>query len=129
MRHYFDKNGGNLGASGCVSWFFDKKGILAVDGEGKDEDELMMLSLEAGASDFSADDGVFEITAEPDAFSSVRDELEGKGVTFISAQVEMVPQNWVTLTDEGDIKKMQRLLDSLEDNDDVQEVWHNWEES
>jgi YebC/PmpR family DNA-binding regulatory protein len=128
MRHYFDKFGGNLGAAGCVSWFFERKGILAVDAEGVDEDSLMMLALEAGASDFSAEEGVFEILTEPDAFAAVRDALEGAGIAPLSAQVEKTPQNWVTLTDEESIKKMRRLLESLEDNDDVQNVWHNWEE-
>ncbi len=127
VRHYFDKFGGNLGATGCVSWFFDQKGILVIDGEGKDEDELMMLALDAGAADFSAGDGVFEIETEPAAFPTVRDALEGKKITFLSAQVEKVPQNWVTLTEEDDMKKMRRLLDALEDNEDVQDVWHNWE--
>ncbi|MDR1668451.1 MAG: YebC/PmpR family DNA-binding transcriptional regulator [Oscillospiraceae bacterium] len=127
VRHSFDKFGGNLGAAGCVSWFFDQKGILAVDGEGKDEDELMMLALDAGASDFSAEDGVFEIETEPEAFSAVRDALEEQKIAFLSAEVEKVPQNWVTLTGEEDIKKMRRLLDTLEDNEDVQNVWHNWE--
>ena len=125
VRHYFDKHGGNLGTTGCVSWFFDQKGILAIDAEGQDEDELMMRALDAGASDFTAEDGVFEIVTEPEAFSSVRDALEGS--VFLSAQVERVPQNWVALTDEEDVKKMRRLLDALEDNDDVQSVWHNWE--
>jgi YebC/PmpR family DNA-binding regulatory protein len=127
MRHYFDKFGGNLGASGCVSWSFDQKGILAVDAGGRGEDSLMMLALDAGASDFTGEDGVFEITTEPGAFSAVRDALEADGIAFLSAQVEMVPQNWVTLTDEEDAKKMRRLLDALEDNDDVQDVYHNWE--
>ena len=127
VRHYFDKFGGNLGATGCVSWFFDQKGILAADAEDRDEDALMMLALDAGASDLTAEDGVFEIVTEPDAFSAVRDALEGEGIAFLSAQVEKVPQNWVSLNGEDDVKKMRRLLDALEDNDDVQNVWHNWE--
>ncbi|MDR0294039.1 MAG: YebC/PmpR family DNA-binding transcriptional regulator [Oscillospiraceae bacterium] len=128
IRHYFDKFGGNLGTTGCVSWFFERKGILAVDAEGRDEDTLMALALDAGASDFSASDGFFEIEAEPDDFPGVRDALEAAGISFLSAQVEMVPQNWVSLGDGEDAKKMRRLLDALEDNDDVQDVWHNWED-
>ncbi|MDR0325938.1 MAG: YebC/PmpR family DNA-binding transcriptional regulator [Oscillospiraceae bacterium] len=128
MRHYFDKFGGNLGTTGCVSWFFDQKGILAADADGQDEDSLMMLALDAGASDFAAVDDVFEIVTEPEAFPAVRDALEGEGVAFLSAQVEKIPQNWVALKDEEDVKKMRRLLDALEDNDDVQNVWHNWED-
>ena len=125
VRHYFDKFGGNLGTTGCVSWFFDQKGILAIDAEGRDEDSFMMLALDAGASDVTAGDGVFEVETAPEAFSAVRDALEG--FAFLSAQVEKVPQNWVSLAGEEDIKKMRRLLDALEDNDDVQNVWHNWE--
>lgn len=128
VRHFFDKYGGNLGATGCVSWSFDQKGILAVDAEGRDEDALMLLALDAGASDFAAEDGIFEITTEPEAFAAVRDALETAGISFLSAQVEKVPQTWVKLTGEEDIKKMRRLLESLEENDDVQDVWHNWEE-
>jgi len=127
VRHYFDKFGGNLGTAGCVSWFFDQKGILAVDAEGRDEDSLMMLALDAGASDFTAEDGVFEIVTEPGAFPAVRDALEGEGIAFLSAQVEKAPRNGVSLNGEEDVKKMRRLLDALEDNDDVQNVWHNWE--
>jgi YebC/PmpR family DNA-binding regulatory protein len=127
IRHYFDKFGGNLGTAGCVSWSFDKKGILAGAAGAKitDDDTLMMLALEAGASDFSAEDGVFEILTEPDSFAAVRDALEEAGIVPISAEIEKVPQNWVTLTDGENIKKMRRLLESLEDNDDVQNVWHN----
>ncbi|MDR1692014.1 MAG: YebC/PmpR family DNA-binding transcriptional regulator [Oscillospiraceae bacterium] len=125
VRHYFDKFGGNLGAAGCVSWFFDQKGILVIEDDGLDEDALMMAALDAGASDVTSADGVIEIETEPDAFSAVRDALEGR--SLLSAEVEKVPQNWVTLTEEEDIKKMRRLLDALEDNEDVQNVWHNWE--
>jgi YebC/PmpR family DNA-binding regulatory protein len=128
MRHYFDKFGGNLGAAGCVSWSFDQKGIIAADADGADEDSLMLLALDAGASDFSAEDGIFEILTEPGVFPAVRDALEGAGVAILSAQIEKLPQNRVSLTDEESIRKMRRLLESLEDNDDVQSVWHNWEE-
>ena len=128
MRHYFDKFGGNLGPAGCVSWSFDRKGVFAVSAEGADEDSLMMLVLDAGASDFAAEDGVFEILTEPEAFEAVRDALESAGIVTLSSDIEMLPQNWVKLTDEDSIKKMRRLLESLDDNDDVQSVFHNWEE-
>ena len=128
MRHYFDKYGGNLGATGCVSWSFDAKGVMVVERDTAAEDALMMAALDAGASDFDAGDEVYEVYTAPDDFGAVRDELERQGYAFLSAQVEQVPQNYVRLTDEEDVKKMQKLLDALEDNDDVQDVWHNWEE-
>ncbi len=128
IRHYFDKYGGNMGAAGCVSWSFDKKGVIVIDGEDLDEDTVMMDALEAGADDFSAEDGVFEIYTDPDKFGEVNDALEAAGYTFLSAQVEMVPQNYIKLTSEDDIKNMQKMLDMFDDNDDVQEVWHNWDE-
>lgn len=128
MRHYFDKNGGNLGPSGCVSWSFDKKGVIVMERDGRDEDEVMLEALEAGAADFAAEGEVFEIYTAPDDFGTVREAMEKKGCVFLSAQVEMVPQTYVSLTDEEQLKYMQRLLDMLEDNDDVQNVWHNWEE-
>ena len=129
MRHYFDKNGGNMGATGCVSWSFDAKGVIVIEREGRDEDETMLEALEAGAADFAAEDEVFEVYTGPDDFSAVREALEKKGYTFLSAQVEMVPQNTVALTGEEQLKFMQRLLDMLEDNDDVQNVWHNWDDA
>ena len=128
VRHYFDKFGGNMGAPGCVSWSFDEKGVLIVEAEGRDEEEMLMMSLEAGASDLQTQDEVYVITTAPPDFSAVREALEKLGVSFLSAQVEMVPQNTVKLTDEEALKKMQRLLDALEDNDDVQNVWHNWDD-
>ncbi len=128
IRHYFDKYGGNMGAAGCVSWSFDKKGVIVIDGEDLDEDTVMMDALEAGADDFSAEDGVFEIYTDPDKFGEVNDALEAAGYTFLSAQVDMVPQNYIKLTSEDDIKNMQKMLDMFDDNDDVQEVWHNWDE-
>lgn len=128
MRHYFDKYGGNLGTPGSVSWSFDKKGVLVIDAKGRDEDTVLMDALEAGASDMQTEGDVYEVFTDPDSFSSVREALEAKGYTFLSAQVEMVPQNYVKLENPDDIKNMQKLLDALEDNDDVQEVWHNWDE-
>ncbi len=128
VRHYFDKYGGNLGATGCVSWSFDQKGVIIIERGDLDEDEVMMAALDAGASDFSADAEVFEIYTDPADFSSVREALEAAGYSFISAQIEMVPQNYVKLTNEDDIKNMSKLIEMLEDNDDVQEIWHNWDE-
>ena len=128
VRHYFDKYGGNLGATGCVSWSFDRKGVIIIDSEDLDEDTVMMDSLEAGAVDFAADGECFEVYTEPDDCGVVAAALEEKGYTFLSAQVEMVPQNYVKLTDEGDIRNMERLIDMLEDNDDVQNVYHNWDQ-
>ena len=127
LRHYFDKFGGNMGTPGCVSFLFSQKGVIVIEKEGLDEDKVMEDALEAGASDFQADEDVFEIYTEPDDFSGVRDDLEAKGYTFVSAEVEMVPSTYTQLTDEDAVTKMQRLLDMLEDNDDVQNVWHNWD--
>ena len=129
IRHHFDKYGGSLGVNGCVSWAFDKKGVIVIDNEeGElDEDTVMMDALEAGAADFEADGPALEITCDPDAFNDVVKALEGKGYAFASAEIEMVPQNYITLTGEGDVKNMEKLIDMLEDNDDVQNVWHNWD--
>lgn len=127
LRHYFDKFGGNMGTPGCVSFMFSKKGVILIESEGLEEDTVMEDALDAGATDFSAEDDVFEVQTEPDDFSAVRDALEEKGYTFVSAEVEMVPSTYTKLTDEEAITKMQRLLDVLEDNDDVQNVFHNWE--
>ena len=130
IRHYFDKYGGNLGAQGCVSWSFDRKGVIVINNEDEDLDEetVMMDALEAGAEDFEADGAVFEVTTDPDAFTEVLAALESKGYTFVGAEVEMVPQNYIQLTGEDDIRMMEKLLGMLEDNDDVQNVWHNWEQ-
>ena len=130
IRHYFDKYGGNLGAQGCVSWSFDRKGVIVINNEDEDleEETVMMDALEAGAEDFEASGPVFEVTTDPDAFADVLAALEGKGYTFVSAEVEMVPQNYIHLEGEENIKMMEKLLAMLEDNDDVQNVWHNWEQ-
>ena len=127
LRHYFDKCGGNLGQTGCVSFMFNKKGKLIVEAEGLDEDKVMEDALEAGASDFAADEDIFEITTEPEDFSAVRDDLESKGYTFVTAEVQMVPDVLAAITDPDAIKNMEKLLDMLDDNDDVQDVWHNWD--
>jgi len=133
MRHYFDKFGGNLGQSGSVGFLFSRQGMLIVEAEGNlhgkavDEDTLMEAALEAGAVDFLAEDGAFEIRTEPNDIGAVRDALEAQGYSFVSAGVEYIPGTCTALDGEEDIKKMTRLLEMLEDNDDVQEVWHNWE--
>ena len=130
VRHYFDKFGGNLGAQGCVSWSFDRKGVIVIDNEDEElnEDTVMEDALEAGAEDFQADGPVFEITTDPDSFNDVVAALEQKGYHFESADIEMVPQNYVVLSSEEDVKNMEKLLSSLEDNEDVQNVWHNWQQ-
>ncbi len=127
LRHYFDKCGGNLGQTGCVSFMFNKKGKLIIEAEGLDEDKVMEDALEAGASDFEADEDVFEITTEPEDFSAVRDDLEAKGYVFVAAEVQMVPDVLTAIDDPDAIKNMEKLLDMLDDNDDVQDVWHNWD--
>ncbi|MDD3346443.1 YebC/PmpR family DNA-binding transcriptional regulator [Oscillibacter sp.] len=128
VRHAFDKCNGNMGAPGCVSWSFDRKGVIVIDNEDGelDEDTVMMDALESGAADFEADGDALEITTDPDAFNDVVKALEGKGYSFVNAEIEMVPQNDITLSDEGDVKNMEKLIDMLEDNDDVQNVFHNW---
>jgi len=126
VRHAFDKNGGSLGTSGSVAFQFEKKGMIVIDSEGKDEDTVMEDALDAGAEDFSNEGEAFEITTAPEDFSSVREALESKGYGFLSAEIEMVPTNTVTL-DEAQTKQFNKMLDMLEDNDDVQNVWHNAE--
>ena len=127
IRHYFDKFGGNLGQSGCVSFLFEKKGVILLDAEDLDEDVLMETALEAGASDFAKEDDVFEIYTEPDDLSAVRETLEEKGYQIQSADLDMIPGSYVRLTDETDIKHMNLLLEHLDEHDDVQNVYHNWE--
>lgn len=127
VRHLFDKYGAGLGATNCVSWQFDKKGVIIMERGELDEDTVMMQALEAGAEDFQADDNTFEIYTTPEDFSAVREALETLGYAFVEAEIEMVPQNYITLEKEEDMAQMRKLLDNLEDNDDVQAVWHNWE--
>ena len=127
VRHLFDKYGAGLGATGCVSWQFDKKGVIIMERAENDEDTVMMQALEAGAEDFQSDDDTFEIYTAPDDFSAVREALETLGYSFVEAQIERVPQNYITLEKEEDMAQMRKLLDNLEDNDDVQAVYHNWE--
>ena len=128
VRHYFDKFGGNLGQNGCVSYLFEDKGIIIISREsGADEDELMEAALEAGASDFSADEDCFEITTEVSDLAGIREDLEAKGYTIESAELDKIPSNYVTLEDEDSIKHMNLLLEYLEEDEDVQDVFHNWE--
>ena len=128
VRHYFDKFKGNLGSTGCVSYLFSDKGIIVVLAENvSDEDALMECALEAGAEDILSEDGVFEIYTSPEDLSAVREAVEGAGYTIESADLDKLPSNYVSLTNEEDIKMMNLLLEHLEDNDDVQEVYHNWE--
>jgi YebC/PmpR family DNA-binding regulatory protein len=127
LRHYFDKFGGNLGMVGCVGWMFQEKGVIVVDKAGVDEDKLMEDCLEAGAVDFNSDEEVFEVFTDPNELAGVRKALEALKYSFLSAQDERIPANYVRLEKEDDIINMSRLLENLEDNDDVQNVWHNWE--
>lgn len=128
LRHYFDKFGGNLGTPGCVSFMFSKNGVIVVEKDENDEDKLMEAALESGAIDFIVEDEAFVIYTEPNDLGLVRDELEKRGYDkFVSVQVEMLPSTYTTIQEEEIQVKMQKLLDMLEDNDDVQNVWHNWE--
>lgn len=126
IRHYFDKFGGNMGQTGCVSFMFDQKGVIVVENDGIDEDAITMDALEAGAEDIAAEEEYYEITTAPADFHAVRDAMEQK-YTLSSAEISMVPQTMVTLSDEKQITMMGKLLENMEDNDDVQNVWHNWE--
>ena len=129
VRHFFDKYGGNMGAAGCVSWSFDKKGVIVIDNEDEElsEDEVLEVAMDAGADDMEYEGEVITIYTQPDDVAPVADELSKK-YKLLSAQVEMVPQSYITLSDEGDIKNMTKMLEMFEDNDDVQNVWHNWEQ-
>lgn len=128
IRHAFDKNGGNLGTSGCVSFMFESKGQIMVEKDDEmDEDEFMMLALEAGAEDVSVEEEGFEVITTPEDFQQVRDALEKEDITFASAEIAMIPNTYTNLSSE-DEKKMQKMLDMFDDNDDIQEVYHNWDE-
>lgn len=130
VRSAFTKGNGNVGTPGCVSYMFDKKGQIIIDKEEceTDPDDLMMMALDAGAEDFSEEEDSFEVITDPDAFSEVRQKLEDVGIPMASAEVTMIPQTWVELTDETAIKNLQKTLDLLDEDDDVQAVYHNWEE-
>ncbi len=130
IRHYFDKFGGNLGTTGCVSFLFSTKGVVVLDNEDGeiDEDKAMEDILEAGGNDFSFEDGCVEIVTDPNTVTEVGNALAAKGYTVLSAEAAQIPSTYTALTDEEHIKKMGLLLDALDDNDDVQNVYHNWEE-
>lgn len=130
VRNAFTKGYGSIGTQGCVSYMFDEKGQILIDREecDMDADELMMIALDAGADDFVEEDDSFEVTTAPDDFETVRKTLEDAGIKMASAEVSMIPQTYVTLTDETDLKNINKILDLLDDDDDVQEVYHNWEE-
>ena len=130
VRAAFTKGGGNIGTPGCVSFMFDKRGQILIDKEecDMDADELMMAALDPGAEDFNDEEDSYEILTDPENFSAVREGLEKLGVPMANAEVTMIPQNWVTLSDEEDIKRMNRILDLLDAEDDVQNVYHSWDE-
>ena len=130
VKHAFSKGNGNVGTPGCVSYMFDKKGEIVIDKEEveMDSDELMMLALDAGAEDFEDDEDAYTVYTDPDEFSAVREALEKENIPMASANVSMIPQTYVELTDEDAIKDLNRILDMLDDDDDVQEVFHNWDE-
>jgi len=127
MRHLFDKYGGNMGAAGCVSWSFDRKGVIIIDNEAGDleEDKVLLDALDAGADDVETGETVYEVYTVPDDFTAASGALESAGYSFLSAGIEMVPQNYITLSVPGDIKNMEKMLDLMDDNDDVMSVWHN----
>lgn len=127
VRHYFDKYGGNLGQTGCVSYLFSQKGIIVIENDGLDEDKVMEDCIEAGAVDVNFEEDVIEAFTDPTELRGVREALEQKGYTFASAEVEYVPSTYVRIDDPELVIKMNRLLEMLDDNDDVQNVWHNWE--
>lgn len=130
VRHAFTKGGGNIGTPGCVSFMFDKKGQIVIDKSetDMDADELMMAALDAGAEDFVEEDEAYEIYTTPEDFSKVREALEGLNVPMMEAEVTMIPQNYVELTDEEAIKNLNKIIDLLDEDDDVQQVYHNWDE-
>ncbi len=128
VRHYFSKHDGNLGANGCVSFMFDRKGVLIIDNNDNiDEDELMLQALEAGAEDFDSEQEYYEIITDPSGFSQVRDKFKDNGYKFSTAEISYIPQNTTSISNTFDVEKMEKLIDDLEDCDDVQEVWHNWD--
>ncbi len=130
VRNAFTKGGGSVGTQGCVSYMFDKKGQIIIDKEecGLDADDLMMMALDAGAEDFSEEEDSYEILTIPEDFSQVRETLEKENIPMASAEVTMIPQNYVELTDEEAVRKLNRTLDMLDEDDDVQQVYHNWDE-
>ena len=128
VRHYFDKAGGNMGTQGSVTFMFNRQGVIVIEREDVDEDQLMEDALEAGAADFLTDDtDIFEIRTEPNDVGAVRDELEGKGYKILSSEPAYIPTTYTRLESQDDMMKMARMIEMFEDNDDVQNIWHNWE--
>lgn len=127
VRHYFDKFGGNMGTTGCVSFMFTRKGVIVLENDGCDEDKLMEDCFEAGANDFSIEDDAIEVTTDPNDVYSIAEALKEMGYTVVSAEDTMVPSTYTALTDETHLKYMNLLLENLDDNDDVQQVYHNWD--
>ena len=127
VRHYFDKFGGNMGTTGCVSFMFTRKGVIVLENDNCDDDKLMEDCFEAGAGDFNVDEDAIEVTTDPNDVYNIAEILRGMGYTVVSAEDTMVPSTYTTLTDETQIKHMNLLLEALDDNDDVQEVYHNWD--
>ena len=129
LRHFFDKYGGNMGTNGCVSFMFDQKGQIIIEKkEGMDDDQMMITALDAGASDFLVEDEYYEILTEVADFTDVREAFEKGGFEFISADITMIPQTYTKLTDTEAMDNMEKLIDRLEDHDDVQNIWHNWDQ-
>ena len=127
VRHFFDKFGGNLGTTGCVSFMFTRKGVITLEFDGQDEDKVMEDCFEAGAEDFNIEDDIIEVSAEPNDVFKVAEALGAMGYKVVSAEDAMVPSTYTTLTDETHLKYMNLLLENLDENDDVQQVWHNWD--
>jgi len=127
LRHYFDKFGGNLGTTGCVAYLFSDKGVILVDAEGVDEDAIMEAALEAGAEDIGLEEDVFEVLTPTADLYTVKEALEGAGYKILSTEEAKIPSTYVSLADENAVIKMQKLIDALDDNEDVQNYWHNWE--
>ncbi|MCD7847289.1 MAG: YebC/PmpR family DNA-binding transcriptional regulator [Oscillospiraceae bacterium] len=127
VRHYFDKFGGNMGTTGCVSFMFTRKGVIVLENDGVDEDKLMEDCFDAGANDFNVEDDVIEVSTDPNDVYKISEVLSGKGYRLVSAEDTMIPSTYTTLTDETQLKFMGLLLDALDDNDDVQQVYHNWD--
>ena len=127
LRHYFDKFGGNLGTTGCVSYLFTDTGIIILDAEGVDEDAVMEAALEAGADDIGLEEDTFEVLTPPAELYNVKDALESAGYRVLSTEEAKIPSTFVNLSDEEAVIKMQKLIDALDDNEDVQNYWHNWE--
>ena len=129
LRHVFDKAGGNLGTNGCVSYLFNKKGVIVIDKTKTNlsEDELMLLAIDNGAEDFASEEECYEITTDPADFTQVRETLEKENIEFVQAEIQMVPTTYIELDEKGS-ERMQRLIDNLEDLDDVMDVYHNWDE-